>query len=446
MSQDQREPDLAGWFQGAASVAARAQQGLADLIALAEKHWVPPSVHASLLDVLSAKREGQGGAGGGAPTPSPQTTEVSRSATGSGQGTTTGAVEGSGEGMQGFGSEEQLGICKDASAGAADSARDEEVANRAATDAAVAAAQQLGTPRTASGLRAKQQQEGDEANIGPGAVTEAESNTERLSQDRLAALTSSVADIGRAAAAFDLAGIVKGIKALGAVAEVEAAISAAATSATSREEAEADGVPRDASAFFMMYPAGQWYHIRRRRPPSQRSTDASGPSTDAQHMLRPASTTYSASTGSAALHAADAAAEDVTEIYGRYGGSSSRGKKASRAVAEDTGTAQEKAPSVEPGKAAPAAAQIKDKEAAPASALALAAMMADTAKAVGKRQGTGEQQRAVRPPYMVVRAAPDAPFFSRVRFTRAALRDHRCRTHRAGLLSALAQHSQKQSF
>eukprot|EP00983_Pelagomonas_calceolata_P034993 1094926-Pelagomonas_calceolata.AAC.1 len=146
----------------------------------------------------------------------------------------------------------------------------------------------------------------------------------------------------------------------------------------------------------------QWYHIRRRRPPSQRSTDASGPSTDAQHMLRPASTTYSASTGSAALHAADAAAEDVTEIYGRYGGSSSRGKKASRAVAEDTGTAQEKAPSVEPGKAAPAAAQIKDKEAAPASALALAAMMADTAKAVGKRQGTGEQQRAVRPPYMVV--------------------------------------------
>eukprot|EP00983_Pelagomonas_calceolata_P034994 1094926-Pelagomonas_calceolata.AAC.2 len=45
-----------------------------------------------------------------------------------------------------------------------------------------------------------------------------------------------------------------------------------------------------------------------------------------------------------------------------------------------------------------------------------------------------------------VRAAPDAPFFSRVRFTRAALRDHRCRTHRAGLLSALAQHSQKQSF
>eukprot|EP00967_Tisochrysis_lutea_P078024 scaffold106071_cov26-Tisochrysis_lutea.AAC.1 len=111
--------------------------------------------------------------------------------------------------MQGFGSEEQLGICKDASAGAADSARDEEVANRAATDAAVAAAQQLGTPRTASGLRAKQQQEGDEANIGPGAVTEAESNTERLSQDRLAALTSSVADIGRAAAAFDLGEVLK---------------------------------------------------------------------------------------------------------------------------------------------------------------------------------------------------------------------------------------------
>jgi len=39
-------------------VAARVQQGLADLVSLADKHWVPPSVRTGLLEVLSAKREG----------------------------------------------------------------------------------------------------------------------------------------------------------------------------------------------------------------------------------------------------------------------------------------------------------------------------------------------------------------------------------------------------
>lgn len=40
-------------------MAARAQQGLADLVSLSDKQWLPASVRSSLLEVLSAKQEGK---------------------------------------------------------------------------------------------------------------------------------------------------------------------------------------------------------------------------------------------------------------------------------------------------------------------------------------------------------------------------------------------------
>jgi len=55
------------------------------------------------------------------------------------------------------------------------------------------------------------------------------------------------------------AGVIKGIRALGAVAEVEAAIAASQTVAASKQRTESEGLlpPQDAAVFLMMYPAGQ---------------------------------------------------------------------------------------------------------------------------------------------------------------------------------------------